>query len=193
MADEIRQDFEVPKVNNGPNGNGQISAGNGKAAGAVKPAPLSDGLSQAEEQEARDEEANDVTDEPSWLSGAPPPVDGTDALERVAVPPVAAGLVEKAVSTPQKTAVAARPIKHLHITVSTTNEATELQDILKRVYDTFSDYVGHDRFSIAIRCGEQRYLVEFPNSRTGYCDDLESRLSELLGHDSLSVQEGLIT
>ena len=85
-----------------------------------------------------------------------------------------------------------RPIKRLHVTVSTISEAERLQIVLKQVYDTLTDYVGHDRFSIAVRCGEQKYQVEFPNSRTGYCDALESRLIELLGPASLSVQEGWI-
>jgi DNA polymerase-3 subunit alpha len=59
---------------------------------------------------------------------------------------------------------------------------------LRRVHGLLTSYPGADQFEFRVHEYNQRhYQLRFPNSSTGYCDDLEQKLSELLGPGHVEI------
>ncbi len=59
---------------------------------------------------------------------------------------------------------------------------------IKRVYNLLISYPGHDRFALYVFEGGRSYLLEFPNFTTGICDELLTRLAEVVGQENLQVE-----
>ncbi|MBI4771797.1 MAG: hypothetical protein HY784_15625 [Chloroflexi bacterium] len=51
-----------------------------------------------------------------------------------------------------------------------------------------TSYHGQDRFAFQIYEGDRRVHLEFPNDSTAYCPELEQKLVDLLGKDSIQVE-----
>ena len=63
--------------------------------------------------------------------------------------------------------------------------------LLKSVLQLLLEYPGMDDVDLVIASGGKRWRVEMPIIKTGYCDDLATRLSELLGaQEAVTVSTG---
>lgn len=58
---------------------------------------------------------------------------------------------------------------------------------MRRVHGLLTSYPGDDRFAFEIFEASRRYHLEFPNSTTGYCAELHTQLSRLLGEGTIHV------
>ena len=58
---------------------------------------------------------------------------------------------------------------------------------MRRVHGLLTSYPGADRFAFEIYEASRRYHLEFPNSTTGYCAELHTQLSRLLGEGTVHV------
>jgi hypothetical protein len=59
---------------------------------------------------------------------------------------------------------------------------------MRRIHGLLTSYPGEDRFVFVVHEGTKRYMLEFPSSSTGYCDELEKELVTLLGKESVRVE-----
>jgi DNA polymerase-3 subunit alpha len=59
---------------------------------------------------------------------------------------------------------------------------------MRRVYGILTSYPGKDRFAFHVYESARRYHLEFPNSTTGYCTDLQAQLERLLGEGKVRVE-----
>ncbi|MEW6567889.1 MAG: DNA polymerase III subunit alpha [Chloroflexota bacterium] len=59
---------------------------------------------------------------------------------------------------------------------------------LRRVHGLLTSYPGSDRFALHVYEASRRYHLEFPNSTTGYCQDLRTQLERLLGEGAVRVE-----
>jgi hypothetical protein len=50
------------------------------------------------------------------------------------------------------------------------------------------EYPGRDRVNLEIRTGGRRVVMELPVVSTGYCDERQKRLVELLGPGAVQLQ-----
>jgi hypothetical protein len=53
------------------------------------------------------------------------------------------------------------------------------------------EFPGRDRVNLDIRTGERVVRMDLPVVSTGYCEELHSRLEELLGTDTVAVHQEL--
>jgi hypothetical protein len=60
---------------------------------------------------------------------------------------------------------------------------------LQRIHRQFVQFKGKDRFMIIVEKPEQAYRLEFPEQRTGYCEELHALLVEIVGEDNIEVFE----
>ncbi len=60
---------------------------------------------------------------------------------------------------------------------------------VKRLIGIVSSYPGRDRFSLVIKENGKVYLVDYPDVHTNICDDMMSRLTEILGEDNIQVED----
>ena len=51
------------------------------------------------------------------------------------------------------------------------------------------EYPGEDRVNLAIYTGGRRVVMELPVVNTGYSDELRQQLEELLGPDTVQLQQ----
>ena len=58
---------------------------------------------------------------------------------------------------------------------------------LRHVHGLLASYPGQDHFALNIYEGSRAWRVEFPNETTGFGAELELRLRELLGPDSIEI------
>jgi DNA polymerase-3 subunit alpha len=58
---------------------------------------------------------------------------------------------------------------------------------MRRVHGLLTSYPGADRFAFEIFEASRRYHLEFPNSTTGYCNELHAQLARLLGEGTIHV------
>jgi DNA polymerase-3 subunit alpha len=59
---------------------------------------------------------------------------------------------------------------------------------MRRIHGLLTSYPGQDRFAFVVHEGARRYMLEFPSSSTGYCEELEEELKTLLGENSVQVE-----
>ena len=82
-----------------------------------------------------------------------------------------------------------RPL-HLHITVPRTGDQERDIKRLGQVYDLLRSYEGQDRFSLYVDNGQGGLVqLDFPNATTGYCPALEQALIEMLGPETVRVEQ----
>src|SRR4030067_821520 len=58
---------------------------------------------------------------------------------------------------------------------------------LRHVHGLLASYPGQDHFALNVYEGSRAWRVEFPNETTGFGAELELRLRELLGPDSIEI------
>ena len=68
------------------------------------------------------------------------------------------------------------------------DDAIEDAHLLREVIQVLLEYPGKDRVHLEIYTGGRRVLMELPVVSTEYCSDLDQRLQELLGPDTVSVE-----
>ncbi len=75
------------------------------------------------------------------------------------------------------------------ITITLRETGDRMRDVrrLRHVHGLLASYPGPDHFALNIYEGSRSWRVEFPNETTGFSPDLELRLRELLGPDSIEV------
>ena len=62
---------------------------------------------------------------------------------------------------------------------------------LREAIGVLLEYQGQDRVNLEIHTNGTRVLLELPVVNTGYCDELDERLTDLLGAGSVRYQAGL--
>jgi len=75
----------------------------------------------------------------------------------------------------------------LHITLHRSSDHGADLQRLKKICQTLRSYEGQDHYIIHVVDEKQRVQLDFPNMNTGYCQELESRLRNLIGSGSLRV------
>jgi DNA polymerase-3 subunit alpha len=76
------------------------------------------------------------------------------------------------------------------ITIVLRSTGDKTRDVLRmrRIYGIASTYPGEDRLAFQVFERGRGYLVEFPNFTTGWCPELVSRLTFLVGSENLRVE-----
>jgi hypothetical protein len=74
------------------------------------------------------------------------------------------------------------------IAFRTTGDKTRDVLRLRRIHGIITSYPGNDRFSFHVFERGRGYLLEFPNYTIGYCPELITRLSQLIGLDNIRVE-----
>lgn len=76
------------------------------------------------------------------------------------------------------------------ITIVLRSTGDKARDVLRirRIHGTIMSYPGNDRFAIHVYERERGYLLEFPNFKTGLCQELVSRLNLLVGSENVRVE-----
>ncbi|HEX9027674.1 MAG TPA: hypothetical protein VF823_00785, partial [Anaerolineales bacterium] len=79
-------------------------------------------------------------------------------------------------------------VRMITIVLRSTGDKTRDVLRLRRIYGMITSYPGNDRFGFHVFERGRGYLLEFPNSTAGYCQDLMQRLTALVGADSVRVE-----
>lgn len=76
------------------------------------------------------------------------------------------------------------------VTIAFRSTGDKTRDVLRlrRIHGIITSYPGIDRFSFHVFEKGRGYLVEFPNYTIGYCPELLTRLSTLIGADNIRVE-----
>ncbi len=77
---------------------------------------------------------------------------------------------------------------HVHITISRTHDQDDDIQRMKEIYNLMSAEEGQDRFSFYIVDESGTLQLDFPNAKTRYSTELQSKLVESLGPDSVRVE-----
>ncbi len=75
----------------------------------------------------------------------------------------------------------------LRVLIQRSNDATADLRRLERVYDLLRKYPGADRCTLAIVGNGKEVHLDFPDTRTRVCPDLEQAIQQLLGYGSVQV------
>jgi hypothetical protein len=76
----------------------------------------------------------------------------------------------------------------LTIRLTSTGDAQRDARRLRRVHGLLLSYPGVDRFVFHVFEASRQYHLEFPNSTTGFCKDLFTQLTLLLGEGMVAVE-----
>ncbi|HEX7976031.1 MAG TPA: hypothetical protein VF498_16600, partial [Anaerolineales bacterium] len=79
-------------------------------------------------------------------------------------------------------------VRMITIVLRSTGDKTRDVLRLRRIYGMITSYPGNDRFGFHVFERGRGYLLEFPNSTAGYCQDLMQRLTALVGVDNVRVE-----
>ena len=85
----------------------------------------------------------------------------------------------------------AEPQKVVCLAVTESDDPSHDAHLLREVIGVLLEYPGRDRVNLDIRTGEKRVRMDLPVVSTGYCEGLHVRLEELLGPDTVTVQQEL--
>ena len=96
-----------------------------------------------------------------------------------------AGVLE----TPPETGPAPGRVGGLLISLVESGDAEEDAHRLREAFRTLLEYSGTSRVHLEISTGGKRVLMDLPMITTGYCPELHQRLEELLGADSVRVED----
>lgn len=75
----------------------------------------------------------------------------------------------------------------LRVLIQRSNDATADLRRLERVYDLLRKYPGEDRCTFAVVGNGKEVHLDFPDTRTRVCPDLEQAIQQLLGYGSVQV------
>ena len=87
--------------------------------------------------------------------------------------------------------IPAEPQKVVCLAVTESDDSSHDAHLLREVIGVLLEYPGRNRVNLDIRTGEKRVKMDLPVVSTGYCETLHSRLEELLGPDTVTVQQEL--
>ena len=73
------------------------------------------------------------------------------------------------------------------LVVKESNNATEDAHLLREVIGVLLEYSGHDRVNLDIKTGAGRVIMDLPVVNTSYCEELDHRLTALLGAESVRL------
>ena len=73
------------------------------------------------------------------------------------------------------------------LAVKESDNAREDAHLLREVIGVLLEYSGHDRVNLDIKTVAGRVLMELPTVSTSYCEELDRRVSELLGAESVRL------
>jgi DNA polymerase-3 subunit alpha len=86
--------------------------------------------------------------------------------------------------------VAAPPIvRSVVMAIEESDNAIEDAHLLREVIQVLLEYPGKDRVNLQIHTSTRKVLMELPVVSTGYCSELKDRLEEMLGIDSVTLQQ----
>jgi DNA polymerase-3 subunit alpha len=88
----------------------------------------------------------------------------------------------------QPTPPGSQPQHHLQITVHRSGDSDRDRQQLRSAYELVISYEGNDTFSFFIPNGQRRLQLDFPNSTTRNCVELQQRLTEMLGATAVRVE-----
>lgn len=76
------------------------------------------------------------------------------------------------------------------VTVELHSTGNKTQDALRmrRAHGLLTSYPGKDHFAFHVFESARQYILEFPNSTTGFCQELRSQLEGLLGADTVRLE-----
>lgn len=119
-------------------------------------------------------------------------------LSEVRGTPFLAGLSEDTTSLARAPTVTPPPLawdqslgresRLVTIVLRSTGDRERDQRRIRRVHGLLTSYPGNDLFSFHIQEASRDYLLEFPSSSTGYCQELHHQLSHLLGEGCVGVK-----
>ena len=75
----------------------------------------------------------------------------------------------------------------MSLAVKESDNAREDAHLLREVIGVLLEYSGHDRVNLDIKTVAGRVLMELPTVSTSYCEELDRRVSELLGAESVRL------
>jgi DNA polymerase-3 subunit alpha len=86
---------------------------------------------------------------------------------------------------------APEPPKRRRLLINIAQTADEEGDVarLHRVFDVLGDFPGEDEVRLRVTRGDEVISLELPDTTTGYCPELQQRLTDLLGEGDLIVEE----
>ena len=83
------------------------------------------------------------------------------------------------------------PQKVVCLTLTETDDSSHDAHLLREAIGVLLEFPGRDRVNLDIRTAGKRVLMDLPVVSTGYCEGLHNRLEELLGPDTVAVQQEL--
>jgi DNA polymerase-3 subunit alpha len=98
------------------------------------------------------------------------------------------GRIPEAALQLQETAAGQRLTLELRSTGDKKRDALRM----RRVHGLLTSYPGHDQFAFHVYESARHYLLEFPNSTTGYCQELKAQLETLLGENTIHLETMLM-
>jgi len=87
--------------------------------------------------------------------------------------------------------IPAGPQKVVRLAITETEDPSLDAHLLREVIGVLLEFPGRDRVNLDIRTGDRVVRMDLPVVSTGYCEDLHSRLEELLGTDTVAVHQEL--
>jgi DNA polymerase-3 subunit alpha len=87
--------------------------------------------------------------------------------------------------------IPAEPQKVVRLAVTESEDPSHDAHLLREVIGVLLEFPGRDRVNLDIRTGEKVVRMDLPVVSTGYCEDLRTRLEELLGTDTVAVHQKL--
>ena len=87
--------------------------------------------------------------------------------------------------------IPAEPQKVVRLAVTESEDPSHDAHLLREVIGVLLEFPGRDRVNLDIRTGERVVRMDLPVVSTGYCEELHSRLEELLGADTVAVHQEL--
>ena len=85
--------------------------------------------------------------------------------------------------------VAGQSHRIVYLGINESEDAVDDAHLLREVIRVLLEYPGKDRVNLEIFTGGRRVVMELPVVSTGYCEPLKERLEELLGQDTVMLQQ----
>ena len=108
---------------------------------------------------------------------------GRPPAEHAAAPPAPSPTV-----TPRPAANQRPPGRTISISITESEDIEKDAHTLRSLIATLLEYPGKDHINIAIQNGTDHILMDFPALSANHCEELDHRLSELLGSGSVQLQ-----
>jgi DNA polymerase-3 subunit alpha len=89
---------------------------------------------------------------------------------------------------PPRVAEGGRERQRLTVVLRATGDKLRDTRRMRRVQGLLTSYPGQDRYAFHIYEASRQYLLEFPNSTTGFCSELWDQLEHLLGPGSVRLE-----